>query len=81
MLYLFGVQEACERRDGAKGCFHMYACEEEFDFTTEEDFDKSRRFELLRARNCRRAPPEAIPLHDSQIKDSMFALTTHFKKV
>ncbi|CAL8366450.1 unnamed protein product [Gadus morhua 'NCC'] len=74
------LREACERRDGAKGCFHMYACEEEFDFTTEEDFDKSRRFELLRARNCRRAPPEAIPLHDSQIKDSMFALTTHFKK-
>ncbi|CAL8359176.1 unnamed protein product [Boreogadus saida] len=75
------LREACERRAGARGgCFHMYACEEEFDFTTEEDFDKSRRFELLRARSGRLAPPEAIPLHDSQIKDSMFAVTTHFKK-
>ncbi|CAL8256749.1 unnamed protein product [Lota lota] len=55
------------------GCFHMYACEEEFDFTTEENFDKSWWFALLRARSGRTAPPKAIPLHASEIKDSMFA--------
>ena len=29
----------------------------------------------------RRGLPQTVPLHDSQIEDSMFALTTHFKKV
>ncbi|KAK6328863.1 hypothetical protein J4Q44_G00008410 [Coregonus suidteri] len=38
---------ACEQRDRATGHFRLHALEEEFDFTTKEQLEKSSRFGLL----------------------------------
>ncbi|CAB1343441.1 unnamed protein product, partial [Coregonus sp. 'balchen'] len=45
------LREACEQRDRATGHFRLHALEEEFDFTTEEQLEKSRRFGLLQLRS------------------------------
>ncbi|XP_071235511.1 protein CC2D2B-like [Salvelinus alpinus] len=70
------LREACEQRDRATGHFRLHALEEEFDFTTEEQLEKSRRFGLLQLRSSHAvdvSPSKPIPLHDRDITEAMFA--------
>nr|XP_046214906.1 protein CC2D2B-like isoform X3 [Oncorhynchus gorbuscha] len=70
------LREACEQRDRATGHFRLHALEEEFDFTTEEQLEKSSRFGLLQLRSSHAvdvSPSKPIPLHDRDITEAMFA--------
>ena len=71
-------QKACDLRDRKLGFFRLRPLEEEFDFTTEEQLDESRRFRLLQLRNCR-APgtvsSKLVPLHDRDITENMLQVT------
>ncbi|XP_041722650.1 protein CC2D2B [Coregonus clupeaformis] len=70
------LREACEQRDRATGHFRLHALEEEFDFTTEEQLEKSRRFGLLQLRSSHAVDvslSKPIPLHDRDITEAMFA--------
>ncbi|XP_046885017.1 coiled-coil and C2 domain-containing protein 2A-like [Hypomesus transpacificus] len=68
------LKKACDLRDRKLGFFRLRPLEEEFDFTTEEQLDESRRFRLLQLRNCR-APgtvsSKLVPLHDRDITENM----------
>ncbi|XP_036838395.1 coiled-coil and C2 domain-containing protein 2A isoform X2 [Oncorhynchus mykiss] len=69
------LREACEQRDRATGHFRLHALEEEFDFTTEEQLEKSSRFGLLQLRSSHAvdvSPSKPIPLHDRDITEAMF---------
>ncbi|CAB1312499.1 unnamed protein product, partial [Coregonus sp. 'balchen'] len=68
---------ACEQRDRATGHFRLHALEEEFDFTTKEQLEKSSRFGLLQLWSSHAvdvSPSNPIPLHDSDITEPMFAV-------
>ncbi|CDQ62129.1 unnamed protein product [Oncorhynchus mykiss] len=68
---------ACEQRDRATGHFRLHALEEEFDFTTEEQLEKSRHFGLLHLCSTHAvdvSPSNPIPLHNRDITEPMFAV-------
>ncbi|KAM6956187.1 protein CC2D2B-like [Aplochiton taeniatus] len=71
------LRETRDQRNREQGHFRLNALEEEFDFTTEEQLDQSRRFNLLKLRSSHLmdiSPSKAIPLHDRNITEAMFAV-------
>ncbi|KAL0964275.1 hypothetical protein UPYG_G00321630 [Umbra pygmaea] len=72
------LREACWQRDGATGTFRLNHLEEEFDFSSEEQLGKCKRFILLQQRSSK-APfvgsSKPIPLHDRDISEAML---THY---